>query len=102
LETITPVSTAEALEEAWFLGLRLTGGVSLHAMGRRFGEAATPMFQSILLECEQQGLLEREDDTVRLTPRGRLFSNDVFARFLGVLPEQETAANPLQEQGVGA
>ncbi|MHB1858467.1 MAG: radical SAM family heme chaperone HemW, partial [Acidobacteriaceae bacterium] len=102
LETITPVSTAEALEEAWFLGLRLTGGVSLRSMERRFGEAATPMFQSILLDCEQQGLLEREDDTVRLTPRGRLFSNDVFARFLGVLPEQETAANPLQEQGVGA
>ncbi len=102
LETITPVSTAEALEEAWFLGLRLTGGVSLRSMERRFGEAATPMFQSILFDCEQQGLLEREDDTVRLTPCGRLFSNDVFARFLGVLPEQETAANPLQEQGVGA
>jgi len=102
LETVTPVSAIDAMEEAWFLGLRLTDGISLRSMQRQFGEAATHMFQSTVLECEEQGLLERQHDKVRLTPRGRLFSNDVFARFLGVLPEQETAGISLQQQGVGA
>ncbi len=100
LETFTPVSPNQAMEEAWFLGLRLTHGVSLRSMQRQFGEAATRMFQSIVVECEQQGLLERENDWVRLTPRGRLFGNEVFARFLGVLPQQVTAGISLEVQGV--
>ncbi|MHB1841086.1 MAG: radical SAM family heme chaperone HemW, partial [Acidobacteriaceae bacterium] len=45
-ETITQVSAAQALEEAWFLGLRLTEGVSLAAIAREFGESAVRAFQS--------------------------------------------------------
>jgi len=28
------------------------------------------------------GLMERREDMIRLTPRGRLLSNEVFERFL--------------------
>lgn len=91
-ETITPVSEREALEEAWFLGLRLTKGVSLEAMERQFGKERVRVFQPVLQECEQQGLLERVDCTVRLTQQGRLFANDVFSRFLGIAPEAEVVA----------
>jgi oxygen-independent coproporphyrinogen-3 oxidase len=92
LETVTPVSAAQALEEAWFLGLRLTEGVSLAAIEREFGEPAMRAFQPILLEAEQQGLIECEEHHARLTRRGRLFANEVFERFLGVVPEAEVVA----------
>ena len=103
LETITPVSETEALEEAWFLGLRLSEGVSVAAMEQQFGEEQVGAFQSILLECTQQGLLEREGRVVRLTQQGRLFANDVFSRFLGVaVAEGFAAPKRMEEQGAWA
>ncbi len=83
-ETITPISNAEAVEEAWFLGLRLSAGVSLPEMERNIGHEAMRAFQPVLHECQQEGLLERTANHVRLTQRGRLFANEVFARFIGV------------------
>ena len=89
---VTPVSRTEAIEEAWFLGLRLSAGISLSAFQQEFGRAALRQFEPVLAECEQQGLLERNDARVRLTPRGRLFANEVFARFLGVMEPPKDAA----------
>lgn len=94
-ESITPVSTAQALEEAWFLGLRLNEGVSLAAIEQvaaATGKSATQAFQPILLEAQQQGLIEYDRDRVRLTQQGRLFANEVFTRFLGVVREEEVVA----------
>lgn len=88
-ETITPISHSEAIEERWFLGLRLSAGIDLPKMERAIGREAMNAFQPVLDECEQQRLLEYSGDHVRLTTRGRLFANDVFARFIGVLPEVE-------------
>ena len=55
----------------------------------RLGEArviAAPAgvlaFEPIIDECLRDGLLEKLSDNVRLTARGRLLSNEVFARFL--------------------
>lgn len=77
-----PLSRAEELEEAWFLGLRLNAGVSLPALSDEFGPAAVRAFDPALAELSSEGLIERTDDRVRLTPHGRLLSNEVFARFL--------------------
>jgi len=44
-------------------------------------------WDSVVDRCVQDGLLEKQGATVRLTGRGRLLSNEVFARFL----IQETA-----------
>ena len=101
-ETITPVPPSEALEEAWFLGLRLNDGVSLEEIAREFGEPAISVFQPILLEAQQQGLIEYDERRARLTPQGRLFANDVFQRFLGVVHSHQTATNQIQQQGVFA
>ncbi len=110
-ETVTSVSAAEAIEEAWFLGLRLSAGVSLLAMEQNIGHTAMRAFQPVLGVCEQEGLLTRDGDSVRLTQPGRLFANEVFARFLSVLPAQEdfirqASAGPklqdLKNQGVFA
>ncbi|MES2220618.1 MAG: coproporphyrinogen III oxidase family protein, partial [Acidobacteriota bacterium] len=99
-EAVTHVSPAEALEEAWFLGLRLNDGVSLVDFAHQFGSSAIGAYQPILHEAQQQGLMEYDEDRVRLTQQGRLFANDVFQRFLGVLDAEETAATLIQQQGV--
>lgn len=73
----------EELEEAWFLGLRLNAGVSLAALRQEFSDSAVRHSLDVVRELEEEGLLSlREGDRVALTPRGRLLSNEVFARFL--------------------
>ncbi|HTW48212.1 MAG TPA: radical SAM family heme chaperone HemW [Acidobacteriaceae bacterium] len=73
----------EELEEAWFLGLRLNEGVSLAALRRHFSASAVRECLATVSELEDDGLITfRDGDRVTLTPRGRLLSNDVFARFL--------------------
>jgi oxygen-independent coproporphyrinogen-3 oxidase len=90
--TITHVSPAEALEEAWFLGMRLNEGVSLCDIQREFGGSAIDPFHPILHEAKQQGLMEYDEHRAKLTQQGRLFANDVFQRFLGVVEERQIVA----------
>jgi oxygen-independent coproporphyrinogen-3 oxidase len=78
--TRTPVSRRAALEEAFFLGLRLNQGVDLGSVARDFG--GTTGFEDTIGDCLAGGLLERAADVIRLTPRGRLLSNEVFERFI--------------------
>jgi putative oxygen-independent coproporphyrinogen III oxidase len=78
----TPVSPANSLEESFFLGLRLNRGVDLSRLAASFGEEALGAFSPAITECMEQNLLERDDEKIRLTSRGRLLSNEVFARFL--------------------
>src|SRR6478672_4754985 len=80
--TKTPVSAAAALEEAFFLGLRLARGVDLKKLRVEFGESAIDNHSGTISECVGTGLLERSGDGIRLTARGRLLSNEVFERFL--------------------
>ncbi len=78
----TPVSKQAALEEAFFLGLRLVSGVNLRKMASDFGEAIVHTVSNAISECEELELLERDGDWIRLTKRGRLLSNEVFERFI--------------------
>ncbi|MBV9572783.1 MAG: radical SAM family heme chaperone HemW [Acidobacteriales bacterium] len=80
----TPVSTHAALEEAFFLGLRVSAGVDLEAMRAEFGAATLGEFAHTIKELVNDGLLEKEADRVRLTTRGRMVSNDVFERFISM------------------
>jgi len=68
---VTEESTAKADEERWFLGLRLAEGVAVPSAN------SEPVSQFL-----RDGLLEQQDGRVRLTPRGILVSNDVFAEFI--------------------
>ena len=77
------LTRAEELEEAWFLGLRLNAGVSMAALRAEFGADVVSQFDSTVADLVADGLVERAEDRVRLTLRGRLLSNDVFASFLG-------------------
>ena len=112
--TITPVSTQAAIEESFFLGLRLNRGIDLERLrtesslwqGHDFSRATNAAQKTALaagatrrrqqeVSCEtvaawdsaikqsmREGLLEQQGTTLHLTARGRLLSNEVFARFL--------------------
>jgi oxygen-independent coproporphyrinogen III oxidase len=76
------VNAQAALEESFFLGLRLNRGVSLTALKAQFGDQAIGSCSAVIAELIQDGLLEEASERLRLTSRGRLLSNEVFARFL--------------------
>jgi oxygen-independent coproporphyrinogen-3 oxidase len=78
----TLVTPANALEEIFFLGLRLNRGVSLRAVAPLCTPEESQLLQTIVGELASDGLLEEHGDCVRLTSRGRLLSNEVFQRFL--------------------
>ena len=80
--TVTAVSSQGALEESFFLGLRLNRGVDLECIKSEFGAAVLADCEPAIAECLEEVLLERVGTTLRLTARGRLLSNEVFARFL--------------------
>jgi oxygen-independent coproporphyrinogen-3 oxidase len=84
------LGSAEELEEAWFLGLRLNDGVDLKQMRAEFGPEEVSLFKPVLDELEEWKLITCERGRVQLTTRGRLMSNEVFERFLGVHTEAQT------------
>ncbi len=76
------VDSQSALEESFFLGLRMNRGVSLAEISWRFGTDATQQIEVVFDDLVEAALLDVEGDQVRLTSRGRLLSNEVFAQFL--------------------
>jgi oxygen-independent coproporphyrinogen-3 oxidase len=79
----TAVSRTNALEESLFLGLRLNRGVDLCEVAARFGQHALENLSPTIAELVGDGLLQQDGDRIRLTPRGRLLSNEVFQAFIG-------------------
>jgi oxygen-independent coproporphyrinogen-3 oxidase len=128
LHNVTPVPAQAAIEESFFLGLRLNRGIDLNQIrqefiavpadcektpdSRRFREGhdfsrainaadgstlaaaasrgqrqefsreTIALWESAIEQCVQDGLVEQQGTILRLTARGRLLSNEVFARFL--------------------
>ncbi|MBI2677938.1 MAG: radical SAM family heme chaperone HemW [Candidatus Koribacter versatilis] len=96
--SVTPVSEEQALEEAFFLGLRLNRGIDLRELRMEFGPARLMRLEPVLRELMEDGLLVKTAGRFALSPRGRMVSNEVFERFLategapaGAVP---TAASP--------
>jgi oxygen-independent coproporphyrinogen-3 oxidase len=85
-KTATPefnmIRRDQAFEESLFLGLRLNEGVDLNDLRSEFGNAMLDDAMPALLEVRDAGLLELTAHSMRLTPHGRLVSNEVFNRLL--------------------
>lgn len=92
-QDIDPLTPQAELEESWFLGLRLSTGVHLGELRSSYGAASIEPFLSSLREQENNGLVLSRDDTIRLTDRGKLLSNEVFRRILEVGEEELCPAN---------
>lgn len=78
----TQVSSTAALEESFFLGLRLNRGVNLKQLAAAFGQESLRNPHEAIEDLFADGLLQRNGDLICLTARGRLFSNEVFEHFL--------------------
>jgi len=78
----TDVSRLAAMEEVFFLGLRLNRGVNLLRVAENFGEQAIKSVRRTIAELNGLELLQLDGDIVRLTSRGRLLSNEVFQSFI--------------------
>jgi oxygen-independent coproporphyrinogen-3 oxidase len=85
----TAVSRQAALEESFFLGLRLVRGVDLKGLSAKFGDEAINNARAAVAELVEGGLMQRREDFVSLTLKGRLLSNEVFQRFLSPIESSE-------------
>ncbi|NJN66985.1 MAG: radical SAM family heme chaperone HemW [Chloroflexaceae bacterium] len=82
VEVVTPLSPSDLAAETMFMGLRLVEGVRFAHFRCRCGVEMEAVYGEVLRELEGLGLLERTTDAVRLTNRGRMLGNQVFASFL--------------------
>ena len=80
--SVTSVTCQQAIEEEIFLGLRLNQGIDVREMIEHAENETRPAIQDNIKELTEAGLLENGGSRIRLTHRGRLLSNDVFARFV--------------------
>ena len=69
----------EIRSESIFLGLRLMRGLNLQAYRSRFGRDLREQYNGELDRLEDAGLIEVDADSLKLTTRGALLSNEVFA-----------------------
>ncbi len=85
---ISPVVERNSLDaqefagEFAFLRLRLNSGLNLRAFAERFGFDLRVRFESELERLSEAGLIDFDDGSLRLTEKGRVFSNEVFAVFV--------------------
>ena len=79
---VQTLNNREALEESLIVGLRLNRGVDLRQLASEYGEDPATIFSEEIRELANAELVEHNEHALRLTPRGRLLSNEVFERFL--------------------
>ena len=76
------LSTGERATDALFLGLRLTEGVDVAAVERRYGVKVWERWGGDLARCVEAGLLEDDRERLRLTRPGRLLASEVMQVFV--------------------
>lgn len=79
---IDRIDPDKAFEESLFLGLRLNEGVNLNHLRTHFGPSRLAQALTSIVDIESAGLITQTPTTLRLTPSGRLASNEVFSRLL--------------------
>jgi len=81
----TAIDRQMAIEERFFLGLRLNRGLDLEHLQEEFPELPEGQ-RPVIAELVREALLEQQGSVVRLSKQGRLLSNEVFERFLSSTP----------------
>jgi putative oxygen-independent coproporphyrinogen III oxidase len=75
----TELSDEDRRSEAIFLGLRLMRGISLTGFQNTFGKDLRAEYNGELDRLKEAGLIEMDGDRLKLTMRGAVLSNEVFA-----------------------
>ena len=78
VEQLEPVTSAQALEEELFLGLRQLAGIDLNRIESKYGATLRPRIE----ELRKQGLVEWNGTLLRLAPDRLTVSNEVFVNLL--------------------
>jgi len=78
----TRLSAADRQAEAVFLGLRMMQGFSFAEYRNTFGADLREKYEQDLTRFREAGLIECNDDLLKLTRAGALLSNEVFAAFV--------------------
>jgi oxygen-independent coproporphyrinogen-3 oxidase len=81
-QSLEEIDRALEMGETMMLGLRLAEGVTNERFESRFEESLTDVFGEELEDLQDLGLLTWDGSVARLTRRGRLLGNYVFARFI--------------------
>ncbi|GIO98016.1 oxygen-independent coproporphyrinogen-III oxidase-like protein YqeR [Paenibacillus lautus] len=79
------ISREEAMEDFLMVGLRVLDGVSRSRFRQQFGTSMEEVFAGPLNKMVSAGLLDSTEDGYKLSSKGILFGNDVFAEFIGSL-----------------
>lgn len=74
----TTLDEDDLRSESIFLGLRVMSGINLQTYEQRFGQDLCEEYNGELDRLRAAGLVEIDDEVLRLTPRGALLSNEVF------------------------
>ena len=82
VEECKVLARQEQIEERLFLGLRRRAGVSLPELDAEFATDVAERYNGAIREFVEAGWVEHSGGRLRLTDRGLLFSNEVFAGFL--------------------
>jgi oxygen-independent coproporphyrinogen III oxidase len=76
------LSLDERLGDALFTGLRLSQGIDIEKVGRRYGVDVWSRYGQALAPYLEQGWLVRRQDHLSLTRTGMLMANEVMAAFV--------------------
>ena len=76
------LTVQDEMEEFMFLGLRMMRGVREQEFERRFGQSAEAVYGSVLPRLLKEGLLIRDNGSIRLTKQGVSLSNYVMSEFI--------------------
>ena len=80
--TVTSLTPETRFKDALIMGLRLTRGLDLAALGDAYGVDARAFVMETLADLANEDLFVLVGNVLKLTPRGRLLSNIVFSRLL--------------------
>ncbi len=79
---IDKITRKEQIEEELFLGLRKIKGYSRKNFTEKFGFPLENLYRNQLKKLKDNGLIDEENDCLKLTNQGMLLGNRVFEEFI--------------------
>lgn len=76
------IPLSEQIQDAIFLGLRLIAGINLTNFKTRYQVDLLEKYQQIIQKHQKNGLLNIEENNLKLTPKGLFLSNEVMVDFI--------------------
>ncbi|QEK12372.1 oxygen-independent coproporphyrinogen III oxidase [Crassaminicella thermophila] len=76
------ISIKDEIAETMFLGLRMMKGISIKKFTKKFGISPLKVYSNEICDLKEKGLLQVDDQVIRLTRKGIDLSNHVFVAFL--------------------